>query len=473
MAVAQIHSPDPGRLQESSRPGPPTPAARIKLVPGGNAGPIADGGPVWLELYLEIAEVSEAEDRKAYRWFEGSASPWGELPRPVVAWDEVAKSLSGRGLRAPDPDTAHDPDVPDATRALALLPHLYSLGTNRVVQELLRKGGEASVNGVEPDMNGHEPTGHGLLARVFGARENGSHAGAGPSGNGSAASQIELFPLVGFHPFPGASRRLEFRTLRTNVAVIGETIVTVRLPDLPCPPAWKPQRGKEDPPLSQEERRTEDPLEIPSRFFPCWDARATDFAEEIARHQAATGRALSDEVRKAMEPCTEHESGRLRKPRGRSEPGAPVPDEQKLDDLVHLGEVAEVADRQLSRVLRRLGSFGQEAGDGAAAQGLAALSDIRRRYHYAVDEIRTLEKELDSARVRLRTHMETRFQATVAFAGSAILIPTLVAGIFGANVWLPGERHTEGLFALLLFIVAFAAGRGAPPHPPRGPPPRP
>src|SRR4051794_31044512 len=107
MAVAQIHSPDPGRLQESSRPGPPTPAARIKLVPGGNAGPIADDGPVWLELYLEIAEVSEAEDRKAYRWFEGSASPWGELPRPVVAWGRGREGAVG--ARTPGAGPRHGP----------------------------------------------------------------------------------------------------------------------------------------------------------------------------------------------------------------------------------------------------------------------------------------------------------------------------------------------------------------------------
>src|SRR3954452_3163616 len=446
MAVAQIDSAQPAPFQDTSRRDP---AARIKPVRcgrsgrihrsavGGARGPTSAHGPVWLELYLEIANVSAEDDRTAYSWFEGSVSPWVDVQRPVVVWDDAEAALADFGLKAPDPATADDPGTLDATRALALLPHLYSLGTNRVVQELLRKGCKACVNGVEPEAQEHEP------------------ASAGPSSNGSPPDPIELFPLIGFHPERNGTPGLHFKTLRTNVAVIGETIVTVRLPDLPCPP--EPRR--DDPALSAEERGTWEALEIPSRFFPCWDAKARDFAEEIARHQAATGRALSDEVRMAMEPCTEAA------PKGDSR-GARVPDEEKIDELVRLGEAVEMADRQLSRVLRRLGSFGEEGGDGRASRGLSAASEIRRRYHYAVDEIRTLEKELDPPRARRRTHMDSRFQASVAFAGSAILIPTLVAGIFGANVWLPGERHTEGLFALLLFIVAFAAGGGVPPHPP-------
>jgi hypothetical protein len=460
MATAQIEPAEPARPEQA--PEEPRAEATIKLVPGGSRGPIqrtaAAGsgsvpdaaGPVWLELYLEIERLGDTEDRKVHGWFEGSVSPWGELHRPVVRWDaEAAAELAQHGLTAPHPARAEAPGIADATRVLALLPHLYSLGVARVVQELVRKGKSAIVNGLSASANGAAANGHGPPAEPL---------------------RVELFPLVGFFPDRCSDPwgRPIFRTLRTNVAVIGETILTIRLPDLRCPP--EPGRRRSDVSIDDAERATADPLEIPSRFFPCWDAQATDFAEEIARHQAATARFLSEEVRSAM-PVAEHDSRRRR--RGRRAAGAPlddpddarvpdqdkrddpddarVPDQDKLDDLVHLGEISEMADRQLSRLLRRLGSYGEQDDDG-----VGSASDIRRRYHYAVDEIRSLERELLSAGDRLRTHMETRFQATVAFAGSAILIPTLVAGIFGANVWIPGERHREGLFALLLFIFAFA-----------------
>ena len=41
-----------------------------------------------------------------------------------------------------------------------------------------------------------------------------------------------------------------------------------------------------------------------------------------------------------------------------------------------------------------------------------------------------------------------------------ILIPTLVAAVYGANVELPARGSWDGFFALLLFIVAFAAAGG-------------
>lgn len=51
-----------------------------------------------------------------------------------------------------------------------------------------------------------------------------------------------------------------------------------------------------------------------------------------------------------------------------------------------------------------------------------------------------------------------RFQRMIALVGAAILVPALIAGIFGANVRVPGEGSSAGFWAMLLFMLAGALG---------------
>ncbi|MFY9488750.1 MAG: CorA family divalent cation transporter [Solirubrobacterales bacterium] len=51
-----------------------------------------------------------------------------------------------------------------------------------------------------------------------------------------------------------------------------------------------------------------------------------------------------------------------------------------------------------------------------------------------------------------------RFQRMITLVGAAILVPALIAGIFGANVRVPGEGSSSGFWAMLLFMVAGAVG---------------
>lgn len=51
-----------------------------------------------------------------------------------------------------------------------------------------------------------------------------------------------------------------------------------------------------------------------------------------------------------------------------------------------------------------------------------------------------------------------RFQRTVTIVGATILVPSLVAGIFGANVQIPGEGERYGFGAMLLLMVAGTLG---------------
>jgi hypothetical protein len=403
--------------------------------------PTAAVGPVWLELYLELDEVDADREQSIYNWFEGSIQPWDDLDRPAVAWDpEVADELSKLELEAPDPALANPPA---ATRALALLPHLYALGVNRVSQELSRKGIETGLKGPDADTNGSN-----------GATGNGS----GSKAHAPAPEGIELFPIVGFSPVSGDDEGLGVCTLRTNVAVIGNAMITIRLPDLPCPDS---RRAPGQPPkrLEASDRATRKELYTPSRFFPCWDAGADDVAEEIARHQASTARALSDAVRDAVHTCARDGQDDATRPDRRSWREREKEEERKQQIFERLSQVTDMADRQIARLLRRLGGYGEDDGDSTDSQA----GDIRRRYHFALDEIRSLERELGSARDRHRTHMDaqsqidrSRFEDTVALAGAAILLPALIVGVFSANVWLPGHNATHRFVALLLLIVGCA-----------------
>lgn len=363
---------------------------RRELLPGTQPQGAQTEHPLWLELHLELSEEN-------YAWFEGSINPWRQVDRPGVEWDTEILEQALKVAELPLPRAGLG--APLESRVVALAPHLYSLGVNRVRQELGLDGSE---------------------------------------------ERIDLFPLVGFAPAE-ASGELAFHTLRTNVVVVDGAIVTVRLPDLLCPPSGEPQAMS-----------SSSPLDIPPRFLPSWDATAAEVAEEVARHQAATTRALADRVRKELRSVLDQADDR---PADESLPAdARLQREREiLDQLGRLTRIAEMADRQLARLLRRMGTYGDDGANREAA-------DIRRRYGYALDEIRALGREIASARDRYRARADAerqaereRFQFVAALVGSAILVPTLVAGVFGANVWVPGERHPAGFGALIALIIAFAA----------------
>jgi hypothetical protein len=451
--------------------------------------------PRWMQMSLQVNAAN-------LQWFEGSISAWEAVDRPRVYWDEVATTVRRfvPGLEPPGASGAQADDP--RTRALALLPHLYALGVDRVRLELNL-----------PD---------------------------------DYKERIRLFPLIGFRP-PEVNDEgeLELQMIRMNVAVIDEAIFSLRLPDQPCPDRRTRDSRGWIIDFKNVHRRAREELELPRRFLPSWDAKALEATEELARHQASTVRALADEVRKHMPKPRDDgvqdpedddadatstadspqrptlrgwlfDDGRDEAPpdllagwpilvariawgvvtsvarlvgraiatgarwgfralRGtvqRPRHGVPAPQpaptltpapRPEVVDLLRCGQLSAVVDftdRQIARLLRRFGTFGEDP-----ERGLKAESDIRRRYQYALDEIRSVRTELASARERIaakavadREAEFQRFQFIAAVVGSAILVPTLIAGVFGANVDFPGKEDEAGLIALLLFIVAFGAG---------------
>jgi hypothetical protein len=376
---------------------------------------------IWIELALP--------DDPSH-WFEGIADPWISMQTPTIDWSDVEDVLAALEI-LPDAVGEVDHRSDADARLLALLPHLYALGVARVRCE------------------------------VFDRKDLQQAAGDGPL----------FFPTVGFEPVEpkDASSRngadpsrsansAGFWTIRTCVGVIGDrTVVSIRLPDLLCTGT----------PGSHPEYRTplERDLPIPRRFlvgrFPKLSKgpEAVDIAEGIAVHHAATARAVAEEARKALRDV-EANAGHLPATGSNGEKSDSGPGDsgsQRADvalrELERISEITHQIDRQLSRELRRLADYGEcQHPVGEQAE---------KRFGFALDEIRSLRTEIATTRAAIVGHIQVqdqtereRFQFIVALLGSAILIPTLVAAIYGANVNVPGENSWTGFRALLLFILA-------------------
>jgi Mg2+ and Co2+ transporter CorA len=232
--------------------------------------------------------------------------------------------------------------------------------------------------------------------------------------------------------------------MRMSLAVIRNVVVTVRLPDLLCAGRLSAR---------QFSSRPRGAIRIPDRFFPSGlDVAAEDVADTIALHQATTARAVSEEVRLKLEEVEDRWS-----------PDSGDRERQHRDALEDARQVTEITetvqqlDAQLSRLLRRFGSH----GDRADAEG--TLPEIKLRYRFALDELRSLLADCRLASETVGRGIASseqndreRFHFVAAILGAAILFPTLVASVYGANVALPAQNSWGGFIALLLFISAFA-----------------
>jgi Mg2+ and Co2+ transporter CorA len=246
---------------------------------------------------------------------------------------------------------------------------------------------------------------------------------------------------VAFRPIEGADPP-SFWTMRMTVGVFRNVVVTVRLPDL----RW-------DDAAEAFEYMPGGPLEVSRRFFPVADdLTADDVAEAIGLQQASTARAVSERVAaqlRNIERTWRHKTGNAE---GRRKRG-PV-DARRV---IQMTEQLYRLDRQLSRLLRRFEL------DGVVGDGRSVASNIALRYRFALDELRSLEGNCRLASQAIRQAIATaeqadreRFEFIAAALASSILVPTLVASIYGANVALPAKDSWRGFIALILFITAFA-----------------
>ena len=282
---------------------------------------------------------------------------------------------------------------PQERRLLERLPYLYGRGVARVARE------------------------------VWGARSD-------------APAQLRFFPTVGFRPKREMPDPPRFWTVRATVGVIRNVVVTVRLPDL----WWNDERECFD-------YTPGGPLDVAKRFYPnSDDLTADDVAEAIGLQQASTARAVSESIRTRL---TKIERASRREVSG----GARRDRKAKHDNarrVIDMTDTLYQLDRQVERLLRRVEI---NASDVVGQSS----SDIAVRYRFALDELRSLEGNgrLASEAIRTAERVEREhFEFVGAIVATVILVPTLVATIYGANVKLPAKDSWAGFAALVGSIIA-------------------
>jgi hypothetical protein len=231
--------------------------------------------------------------------------------------------------------------------------------------------------------------------------------------------------------------------------VIRNVVVTVRLPDL----WWNDEKCDGDE-QGAFDYTPGGPLGVAQRFFPVADdLTADDVAEAIGLQQASTARAVSERVRTRLTKIE-------RASRGEAGDGTL---RGQTTNLAHARQVIDMTDtlyqldRQLERLLRRV------EVNASDVVGRSSSSDIAVRYRFALDELRSLEgngglasQAISQAIARADQAEHERFEFVAAALASVILLPTLAATIYGANVALPAKNNWEGFIVMMLVIIAFA-----------------
>ena len=376
----------------------------------------------WIELELDCDS-----DREALEWYEPTMEPWDDAEQPAVRWSDIREELDLLGIEEPAGRLAsgvRSRQTNMVALTLDALPLVYPLGIRRTRNELLVTEG---------------------------------------------VGMPDLFPAVGFQQ-PKSVGNLRTYMWRMNVAVVGHFVISLRLRD--C--KWPSSGGTEFPDRA-------DTLVIRERFIPTpKQPTVHELAEAIALFQVETcgailnrgrdwlsqieGRHMQSPDRAAARNAASNggvASGDAEKPPDLLDPKTL---DKSFDELFRLGVRAEEMERELARVVERYNLNEKESGPAVAA--------IRKRYKDKLDDVRSFQAELRqrcdgiSSMVSNRQfavageqqNATERFQRRATVVGAAVLIPALVAGIFGANVELPGKDEVRGLVAMIFFMVGLGAG---------------
>jgi hypothetical protein len=431
---------------------------------------------VWLEASLEdlqedLQEGTRTSDEDELAWYGGSYNVWKSADKSTDArpadWTEMAPVLESVDLKKPTAEPTGEDTVDSSL--LRAIPYVFTRGTFGTIRDLLSNRSKAAD---EYDADAEEPS----------------------------SDRWTAFPAVGFHPLIGESADLAeakpnrhphngdsskttggnsdrlspaYTTIRTMVGAIGRIVVTVRLPDALC--SAEPDT---DQLTSTNEPESPQPLEVPRRFFPQNKVpRAREVAEAIGIHQAATVRAVANQVRDRL-TTSQGLAKRLRRSDGECDAEHPghhemVVERRELRKKVvkasretdQLAEIVAQLDQRISRLLRR---FGGEAGDRPQADAPKAAvelvpSEVEKGYRHALHEVRSLHHEhrrtsealTDALSIYDQDKRES-FQHIAAILASLVLIPTLVASLFGVKFAVPDETSKNSFFAFLALVVLLA-----------------
>lgn len=87
----------------------------------------------------------------------------------------------------------------------------------------------------------------------------------------------------------------------------------------------------------------------------------------------------------------------------------------------------------------------------------AVVTEVRTAFEANASYLLTLQLAVAQRQQEKQEH----FNRLVALFGTAVLVPGLVAAVFGANVALPGRNTTRGLAVMLVLMLACGAGSWA------------
>lgn len=343
------------------------------------------------------AEFELVGERSALSWFDPTLEPWDEDPKPAVRWKDVGAILRLLGVDPPATGN-HAP----ASLTLSALELVYTLGIRRAQAEL-----------------------------------------------GTAAAAVTLLPAVGFEE-PGKNQAAWMN--RVGIAAVENLVFTLRLPADPWPPG-----DDADPP---PQRPT---LRVMGRFIPAsGQPKATELATGIALYQAATCGAIitreKDELQKventllaATLPSSEQPS------RDRIESERLAEGYRKTFGL---GERGEMLEHELARLCARFDDVSEatELSRAMVAEALATARAFRSDLRQRIDCIASMVATQQFALADEQQSKTDKFHRRATVVGSAVLVPALVAAVFGANVALPGEKEEGGLAAMIFLMVALGAG---------------
>jgi hypothetical protein len=419
---------------------------------------------VWLETSLEDLQEDEPtkrdddnssvklSDEDELAWYGGSYNVWKPADKSIgarpIGWAEMIQLLESVGLEEPtDGDTVN-------SSLLRAIPYVFTRGAFGTVRDVL-SGLNKTTDDADEDT--HEVS----------------------------SDRWTVFPAVGFHPLTkndteaadersghpdrdqdGADAANDnsdpnrtvpaYTTIRTMVGVVGQVVITVRLRDVVC--AAGPDAEQLGP--TNEPK----PLEVPRRFFPQSKVpRAREIAEAIGIHQAATVRAVANQVRDRLATSQvlakrlrhsdithDLERRKLRK--------SVVSASKEVDQLA---EIVVQLDQRISRLLRRLG--GKVAGAPKPATELVP-PEVEKGYRHALDEVKSLHREhrrtsqalTDALSIYDQDKRES-FQHIAAILASLVLIPTLFASLFGVNFNVPANEEQNGFWVFVGVIAAWIA----------------
>lgn len=379
---------------------------------------------VWIEASLQGLST----DKKGREWFEGSFGVWDSMANPIVDWGDLEQVLRSVDLPTPAPRRTSGED--DIARLIRAIPYVYTRGTFGTIRDA-------------------------LLDERIGEKLAGEAQG----------ETLTAFPIVGFHPLTNRFTEGEivgYTAIRAMAAVARNVVLTLRLPNMLY------RAGTSGDPVSSDASVS---LDVPKRFFPLRRMPAArEVAEAIGIHQATTSRAIAARIRRRLK--VGERAARQLTPSGEKDQRPSTSDrlnQRKLRAFVtdaqettnEMAELAHEIDRQISQILRRFGDSYE--GQPEPAKELVP-HEVRRRYTFALDDIRQLHadrqlasRSMTDALAAFDHEQREQLQFVAALGASVVLIPTLIASVFGVNLGVPGEGSFIGFLAFVAAIVGLGA----------------